>query len=76
MIELQRDEIAEKLDELADLAIVWERYRSKGRNPTAVRAALATAAHEITLLTMQRNEIRQQQVDDTADSESGEDDTN
>lgn len=49
-ISLQKDMIAEKLDEMADLCEYWKRNRERGRNPSAIRAALMMLADELTLL--------------------------
>lgn len=49
-IEIVRDHVAEKLDEIADLCEYWTRNRAKGRNPTAVRAALLMLAKEVTAI--------------------------
>lgn len=49
-IEIVRDDIAEKLDEMSDLCEHWKRNRERGRNPTAIRAALLMLAEECTIL--------------------------
>lgn len=46
-IEIVRDHVAEKLDEMADLCEYWTRNRVKWRNPTAVRAALLMLVKEV-----------------------------
>ena len=42
-----QDAVAEKLDEMADLAEHWKRNRNNGRNPTGIRLAMLTLAHEV-----------------------------
>ena len=49
-IELHKDTIAEKLDEMADIAEYWKKNREKGRNPNAIRAAMVMLANEIKVL--------------------------
>lgn len=49
-LQIVKDTIAEKLDEMADLCEYWKRHRGAGRNPTAVRAAMVMLASEIALL--------------------------
>lgn len=51
--ELHHDLIAEKLDELSDLAEYWRRHRDKGRTPNAIRSALLMLANEVVLLDQQ-----------------------
>ena len=48
--EIRKDEIAERLDELADLGAVWNKHREAGRTPHAVRQAMITVAGEIEML--------------------------
>ncbi len=43
-----RDPIAERLDELADMAEWWRKHRAKGRNPTGIRAGMVTLCEEVT----------------------------
>jgi hypothetical protein len=49
-IEICKDSVGEKLDEMADLCEYWKRNREKGRNPTAIRAALLMLSDELTLI--------------------------
>ena len=49
-IEVVTDPVAEKLDDLADICEYWKRHRDKGRNPTAIRAALIMLANELAIL--------------------------
>lgn len=49
-ISIVRDEIAEKLDELADLGEYWKRHRALGRSPQAIRAALVMTIQECAVL--------------------------
>lgn len=50
-VEVVRDEVSEKLDEMADVCEYWKRNRDKGRNPNAIRAALIMLAEEVVALT-------------------------
>ena len=50
-IEVVHDYVAEKLDEMADLCEHWKRHRERGRNPSAIRAALLMLAQECAALT-------------------------
>lgn len=45
------DPVAEKLDELADMAEVWKRHRSKSHTPAVTRIALLMLMGEIYTLT-------------------------
>lgn len=56
-IEIVRDDIAEKLDEMSDLCEHWKLNRERGRNPTAIRAALLMLAEECTILTRANRQI-------------------
>jgi len=49
-VEVVQDVIAEKLDEMAELCTHWSRNRDKGRNPSAIRAALLMLAEEVVVL--------------------------
>ncbi len=49
-IQIMRDEVAERLDELADLFIYWQKNRAKGRTPSAVRNAILMSMDEVALL--------------------------
>jgi len=53
-IEVARDPIAEKLDELADLAELWKAGRKKGRDSESIRTAIVHAAGVITFLSSQQ----------------------
>ena len=44
------DEIANKLDELADICEYWKRQRERGRNPNAIRNALVMLSQEVSAL--------------------------
>lgn len=48
--DLDRDKVAERLDELTDLFIYWQKNRAKGRTPAAVRNAILMAMDEIAML--------------------------
>jgi len=48
-VEIHPDLIAEKLDELADLAEYWKKNRDKGRMPTGIRAGMIHLAKDITV---------------------------
>ncbi len=50
-VEVVRDEVSEKLDEMADVCEYWKRNRDKGRNTNAIRAALIMLAEEVVALT-------------------------
>lgn len=56
-LEILRDPVAEKLDEMADLCEHWKRNRSMGRNPTAIRSALLMLAQECIALTTANCEV-------------------
>jgi hypothetical protein len=49
-IVLHVDEVALKLDEMADLCEYWKRHRAKGRTPSGIRAALSMLSDEIVIL--------------------------
>lgn len=49
-IQIMRDEVAERLDEMTDLFAYWQKNRAKGRTPVAVRNAILMAMDEIALL--------------------------
>ena len=49
-IEIHKDEVADKLDEMADLCEYWKRNRDNGRTPGAIRAALLMLAGEVFLI--------------------------
>jgi hypothetical protein len=53
-LQIVRDPIAEKLDELADLAELWKAGRKKGRDSESIRTAMLHAAGVITFLSTQR----------------------
>lgn len=46
-IQVYKDHVAEKLDEMADLCEYWKRNRDKGRTPGAIRAALLMLVEEV-----------------------------
>lgn len=50
--EIQHDEVAEKLDELADLAEAWKKHRDKGGNPYAIRNAMLMVMGELHAMDM------------------------
>ena len=50
MIEIYKDVIANKLDELSDVGILWKKYREGGEKPTIIRKAMIDGAREITML--------------------------
>lgn len=41
-----RDDLAERLDEIAELAAIWAKSRAKGSNPVILRRALLAAIEE------------------------------
>ena len=45
-VEVYRDLVAEKLDEMADISEYWKKNRNKGRNPNAIRAAMLMLCEE------------------------------
>lgn len=45
-----KDEVAEKLDELSDLAKYWKKHRDAGRTPSGIRAGMLASIEEINLL--------------------------
>lgn len=45
-VQVSRDMVAEKLDEMADIAEYWKKNREKGRMPNAIRAAMLMLARE------------------------------
>jgi len=49
-IEIVKDEIAEALDELADLCEYWKKNRERGRMPNGVRAGIVTIVNEISFI--------------------------
>lgn len=51
------DSIAEKLDELADLAEIWKLHRVKRKNPTGIRAAMTMLCDDIATLAFKREGI-------------------
>jgi len=49
-VQIVNDEIAEKIDELADLCDVWKKSRSLGLSPKHNRAAIVMTAQDIAAL--------------------------
>lgn len=49
-VKLARDEIAEKLDEIADLGEYWKKHREKGCKPDAIRVAMLLLIDNIAIL--------------------------
>ncbi len=49
-IRVFKDEIAEKIDEMADLCEHWKKNRENGRHPNAIRSAILMLADEIRLI--------------------------
>lgn len=49
-IGITTDHVAEKLDEMADIAEYWRKNRDKKRMPNAIRAAMLMLAEELTML--------------------------
>jgi hypothetical protein len=47
---VMKDDIAEKLDEMADLCEIWKRNRNKGHEPNAIRKALMMVANEVVVM--------------------------
>jgi len=54
-LKIHRDTIAEKLDQMADLAERWKRNRDKGRASNAIRSAMMMLAREVTMIAHQEN---------------------
>ena len=48
--EIKKDEIAERLDELADLGAIWNKHRAAGRMPNSIRQAMMMVIDEIGIL--------------------------
>lgn len=46
-VEVARDEMAEKLDDMADICRYWKYNRDQGRHPKAIRAALILLCKEV-----------------------------
>ena len=46
-LKIVKDDIAEKLDELADLGVCWAKSREAGRMPSGVRAGMIQLAQEV-----------------------------
>lgn len=46
----RHDPIAEKLDEIADMAEWWRKHRDKGRMPSGIRAGMMVLCEEIAVL--------------------------
>ena len=55
-IQIYRDTLAHKLDEIAYLSEDWKRNREKGRNPIAIRIAMLMLSHEVTMIAQQDRE--------------------
>lgn len=53
-----RDEIAEKLDEMADICEYWKKNRAKGYKPSAIRNALLYLVSEIEMMHSMEDAIR------------------
>lgn len=49
-IGILKDDISEKLDELADLSEYWKKHRDKGRTPYAIRSAMMMLSNELVML--------------------------
>lgn len=56
-IQITRDRVAERLDELADLFIYWQKNRAKGRTPSAVGASELSALLEADLVAQAQKQI-------------------
>lgn len=57
-IKVFKDEVAEKLDELADVCEYWKKNRDKGRNPNGIRAALLYLVSEIEMMRSMEEAIK------------------
>lgn len=54
-------QVAEKLDEMADLSEHWKRNRDKGRTPTAIMAAIIILLDEVgSLLDHEKDKLTEQ----------------
>lgn len=53
-IEVHKDYVAEKLDEISDICEYWKKNRDKGRMPSAIRLALLMSFREC--LTLAEND--------------------
>ena len=49
-IEIVKDHLSEKLDELADLAEYWKKWRCRGGNPHGIRRAMIMLSTEVSSL--------------------------
>jgi hypothetical protein len=48
------DDVAMKLDEMADLCAIWEKHRKDGHVPYAIRSALLMLAKDLTFINKDR----------------------
>lgn len=62
-IQIHRDTITEKLDEMADISEYWKRQRDKGRNPNAIRSAMLMLAQELTMVVHQQEAETAEKLD-------------
>jgi hypothetical protein len=49
-IEIYTDDVADKLDELADISVCWKKYREAGRMPPSIRMVMIETSKEIVAL--------------------------
>ena len=60
-IEVKRNHIDEKLDDLADISEYWRRQRDRGYTPSILRTVMLTLCDEVRLLAQQESSNRQAQ---------------
>ena len=49
-LEVNRDIIAEKLDEMADIAEIWKKTRKQGKHPNGARIEMLSLVEEIIMI--------------------------
>lgn len=52
-LDVVKDQIGDRLDELADLAELWKKWRARGGNPHGIRCAMVILSTEISILDAQ-----------------------
>lgn len=50
-IKIMQDQIADRIDEIADLCEFWKKWRARGYMPTGVRMAIVMLSEEVAALT-------------------------
>lgn len=56
-LQVAQDQIADKLDEMADLSEHWKRWRERGHDPQGIRAGMVLLCGEIHSLERQFDRI-------------------